>query len=142
MAPRAPGFARRMASGVYELLLLFAIVIIVTFAFLGLVGEAPGGWRRHALQAWYVLACGLYFGWFWTRGGQTLPMKVWRLRLVRQDGAAVSWPRAAHRYGLALLGFAAGGLGFFWALWDSHGQFLHDRLAGTALIEVPRSAGG
>ena len=140
MAPRAPGFARRMASGVYELLLLLAIVIVVTFPFLGVVGGATEGWRRHALQAWYVLVCGLYFGWFWTRGGQTLPMKVWRLRLVRRDGAAISWPRAMHRYLLALLGLAAAGLGFWWALWDSRGQFLHDRLAGTALVEVPRSA--
>ena len=140
MVPRAPAFARRLASGVYELLLLLAVVILLTFPFLALVGGATEGWRRHALQGWYLVACGGYFGWFWTRGGQTLPMKVWRFRLIRQDGAAVSWPRAAHRYVLALLGFAAGGLGFLWALWDPYGQFLHDRLAGTALVDVPRPA--
>jgi len=140
--PRAPAFARRMASGVYELLLLFALVVVVTFPFLAVVGEATEGWRRHALQAWYVVACAAYFGWFWTRGGQTLPMKVWRLRVVRQDGAAVSWPRALHRYVLSVLGFAAAGLGFWWALWDPYGQFLHDRLAGTALVDVPKAAKG
>ena len=140
MVPRAPGLARRLASGVYELLLLLAVVILVTFPFLAVFGAATEGWRRHLLQAWYLAACGAYFGWFWTRGGQTLPMKVWRLRLVRQDGAAVSWPRAMHRYLLAVLGLAAAGLGYWWALWDPYGQFLHDRLAGTALIDVPRAA--
>ena len=97
---------------------------------------ATEGWRRHLLQGWYLVACGAYFAWFWTRG-QTLPMKVWRIRLVRQDGAAVSWPRALHRYALAVLGLAAGALGFWWALWDPYGQFLHDRLAGTALVPAP-----
>ena len=137
MVPRAPAFARRVASGVYELLVLFAIVVLATFPFLAIVGEATQGGPRHALQAWYAIVIGAYFLWFWTRGGQTLPMKVWRLRLVRQDGARVEWPRALHRYVLSLLGFAAGGLGFFWALWDPYGPFLHDRLAGTALVEVP-----
>ena len=139
MIPRAPAFARRMASAVYDLLLLLAIAIIATFPFIAAFGEATEGWRRHALQAWYVIACGIYFGWFWTRGGQTLPMKVWRIRLVRQDGARVEWTRAVHRYAIALLGLAAGGLGFLWALWDPYGQFLHDRLAGTALVDVPKA---
>jgi uncharacterized RDD family membrane protein YckC len=129
-----------MASAVYELLLLFAVVIVVSFPFLAVLGESTEGWRRHALQAWYVVACGGYFGLFWTRSGQTLPMKVWRLRVIRQDGARVSWPRAMHRYLLSLLGLAAGGLGFLWALWDPHGQFLHDRLAGTAIVDVPAAA--
>ena len=138
MVPPAPAFARRLASGVYELLILFAIVILATFPFLAVVGDATHGGARMALQAWYVVVIGAYFGWCWTRSGQTLPMKVWRLRLVRQDGARVEWGRAIHRYVLSLLGLAAGGLGFLWALWDPHGQFLHDRLAGTALVDVPR----
>ena len=135
----AAGFARRLASGVYELLLLFALVIVASFPFLAVFGESTDGWRRHALQAWYAVAIGAYFVWSWTRSGQTLPMKVWRLRVVRAaDGATLSVPRAIHRYVLSLLSFAAAGLGFWWALWDPRGQFLHDRLAGTALISVPR----
>ena len=52
------------------------------------------------------------------------------------DGGAVSVPRALHRYALALLGFLAVGLGFLWALVDRDRQFLHDRLAGTAIVEA------
>ena len=134
--PRAPALARRLASGLYELLLLVALVFIATFPFLALFGDATQGWRRHALQAWVVVVWGAYFAWFWTHGGQTLPMKVWRLRLVREDGRAVPVPQAIHRYLIAVLGFCAAGLGFWWALWDRDRQFLHDRLAGTALVDA------
>jgi uncharacterized RDD family membrane protein YckC len=140
--PRAPGLGRRLASGLYDLLLLAALVLVATFPFLAVFGDATSGWRRHVLQLWVLAVAGAYFTWFWTHGGQTLPMKTWRLRLVRGDGAAVSIPRAMHRYLLAALGFFALGLGFFWALLDREGQFLHDRLAGTALVDAnapPRS---
>jgi uncharacterized RDD family membrane protein YckC len=135
-APRAPGIGRRLASGLYDLLLLAALVLVATFPFLAVFGDATSGWRRHVLQGWVLVLAGAYFTWFWTHGGQTLPMKTWRLRLVRGDGAAVSLPRALHRYLLAMLGFFALGLGFLWALLDREGQFLHDRLAGTALVDA------
>jgi len=55
---------------------------------------------------------------------------------VRHDGGTVGMGRAIHRYLLAVLGSAALGLGFLWALLDRDRQFLHDRLAGTALVEA------
>jgi uncharacterized RDD family membrane protein YckC len=135
-ALRAPAVARRLASGLYELLILAAIVLVATFPFLALVGDATQGWKRHLLQAWVLGVSGAYLIWFWTRGGQTLAMKTWRIRLVREDGGPVTAPRALHRYLLAILGTAALGLGFFWALFDRDRQFLHDRLAGTALVSA------
>ncbi|MEO7743117.1 MAG: RDD family protein [Usitatibacter sp.] len=132
---RAASLTRRLASGLYELLLLVALVFIATLPFSYLFGDATHGWRRHLLQAWVVIVMAAYFTWFWTRGGQTLPMKTWRFRVVRADGAPLSGARALHRYALAVLGFLALGLGFLWALVDRDGQFLHDRLAGTALVD-------
>ena len=132
----APALGRRLACAVYELLLLLALVFIATFPFLAVVGDASHGWRRHALQLWVLAVWGAYFVWFWTRGGQTLPMKTWRIRVVRGDGAPLGAARALHRYLLAVLGLAAVGLGFAYALVDRDRQFLHDRLAGTALVNV------
>ena len=134
---RVPGIARRLASALYDLLLVVALVLIATFPFLAFFGDSTHGWRRHVLQL-YVLAvtCG-YFVWFWTRGGQTLPMKTWRIRLVRADGGgAVNPGRGVHRFLIAALGTLALGLTFAWALFDRDRQFLHDRLAGTALVEA------
>ncbi len=135
-ARRVPGISRRLASGVYELLILAAVVLIATFPFLAILGDATVGWKRHLLQAWVLSVVGAYLVGFWTRGGQTLAMKTWRIRLVRDDGGAVGTARAVHRYLLAVLGTAALGLGFLWALFDRDRQFLHDRLAGTALVSA------
>ena len=133
---RAASLLRRLASGLYELLILVALVFIATLPFSYAFGDATQGWKRHLLQAWVVIVLAAYFTWFWTRSGQTLPMKTWRFRVVRADGARLTVPRALHRFALAVLGFLALGLGFLWALVDRDRQFLHDRLAGTALVDA------
>ena len=137
-APRA-GLSRRFASAFYDALLLAALLLVATLPFVLLVGDATHGWQRHLLQAWLVVVAGMYFVYFWTRGGQTLAMRTWRLRVVRSDGAAVEALRAAHRYALAVVGTAALGATFLWAFVDRERLFLHDRLAGTAVVEVPRA---
>jgi uncharacterized RDD family membrane protein YckC len=133
---RVPGIARRLGSALYDLLLVVALVLIATFPYLAIFGDSTHGWRRHALQIWVLVVTCAYFVWFWTRGGQTLPMKTWHIRLVRADGSAVTVGCGVHRFLLATLGIVALGLGFLWALVDRDRQFLHDRLAGTALIEA------
>lgn len=133
---RAPGLGRRFASALYDVLMVAALVLVATFPFLAIFGDSTAGWRRHVLQLWVIAVAGAYFTWFWTHGGQTLPMKTWKLKLVRGDGARVSVWRALHRYLLAVLGLLALGLGFLWALLDRDRQFLHDRLAGTALVDA------
>lgn len=138
---RAARLSRRLASGLYELLILLALVFIATLPFSYLFGDATHGWKRHLLQTWVLAVTAAYFTGFWTRGGQTLPMKTWRFRLVAADGGPVPFPRALRRYVLAVLGFAALGLGFLWAFVDRDRQFLHDRLSGTLLVEAPVAGG-
>ena len=50
----------------------------------------------------FVIGLG-FFGYSWTHGGQTLGMRVWRLRVRRGDGAALRWPIAGLRYAVMLL---------------------------------------
>ena len=138
-APRglpAPALFRRLASALYDLLLLTALVLVASFPFLAVVGDSTQGWRRHLLQAYILVVAGVYFVGFWTRGGQTLAMKTWRIRVVRADGGLLSRAHAVHRYVLSLLSFFALGLGFLWAFFDRDRQFLHDRLAGTAIVDA------
>jgi uncharacterized RDD family membrane protein YckC len=135
----APALARRLASAVYDLLIVLAIALVATLPFIAAFGDSTQGWRRYFLQAWIVAAIGVYFVACWARGGQTLPMKTWRIRVVRWDGARVGPWRAVHRYVLAWLSLAALGAGFLWAYFDRDGQGLHDRLAGTAIVDAPLS---
>jgi len=134
---RRASLGRRLGSSLYDLLLNVAIAMVATLPFIVLAGDATGGWKRHALQLWDIAWIGAYYVWFWTHGGQTLPMQTWRIRIVRAaDGGPVNTGRAIHRYVLAVLGFVALGLGFAWALVDRERQFLHDRLAGTAIVDA------
>ena len=133
---RVPSITRRLASGLYDLLLVVALVLIATFPFLALFGDSTHGWRRSLLQAWVLLVAASYFVGFWSHGGQTLPMKTWRIRLTRADGAKVGMMQGVNRFAFAVLGLLAAGLGFFWALWDRDKQFLHDRIAGTVLVDA------
>jgi uncharacterized RDD family membrane protein YckC len=131
---RAPGLARRFACGIYELLILAALLLVATFPFLAFVGDAASGPKRHLLQAYELAIAGAYLVGFWTHGGQTLAMKTWRIRIVSEDGGRVDLMRGIRRYVIAVPGAAAFGLGFLWALADRDRQFLHDRLAGTRLV--------
>lgn len=78
---------------------------------------------------------------FWCRGGQTLGMRAWRLRVETRGGQPLTVATAAARFAAALLSLAAFGLGFLWVLLDAHRSAWHDRLSGTRVVLLPRSPG-
>jgi uncharacterized RDD family membrane protein YckC len=121
----------------YEAILLFAVAFLGTWLFQFAAGTlAIDGWRRHMLQLFILTVFAAYFLWCWLRGGQTLAMKTWRIRLVMKDGHRRVSPRAALlRFFYALL-LVPTLVGIFWAMVDRDRQFLHDRLAGSLLIPV------
>lgn len=131
-----PSFSRRMACVFYELLILLAIWFVAGFPFVGLTQALDPVWVRPLFQTYLFALTGVYFTWFWTHGGQTLPMKTWRLRVVSAEGGALGRGVAWSRYVLAAAGALLFGVGFFWALFDRDRQFLHDRLLGTRLISM------
>ncbi|HYC49378.1 MAG TPA: RDD family protein [Burkholderiales bacterium] len=122
---------RRLASLSYEALLLGAVLFFAALP-LAMIEFALGlPHVRAAYQIYLAAVAGLYFVWQWLRGGQTLAMKTWRVRLVSRDGAPITLRQALLRYIAALLLF---GVSFLWALFDREGQFLHDRLTGTRVV--------
>lgn len=134
MSGPSVGLLRRLAAMVYDALLLLALFMVGTLAVLPLThGKAiPPG---NPIYTTYLLLIGfLFFGWFWTHGGQTVGMRAWRVRLVQANGEAVTWNKALLRFAAALLSWAVCGLGFLWALFDPEHLAWHDRLSGTRLI--------
>jgi uncharacterized RDD family membrane protein YckC len=116
-----PGLPRRLASMVYEAVLLFAVAFFAAWVFFFASGgrDASSGALRYELQL---------FLWCWLRGGQTLAMKAWRIRLVH-----LSPGKALVRLLLAFV-LVPTGISMVWALFDRDRQFLHDRVAGTRLV--------
>jgi len=135
----APGILRRLAAMTYEGTLLFGVAFVSTALFLLASGGASGleGWRHLALQVYLGAVFAGYFLWCWLRGGQTLAMKAWHIRLVAPGRESVPPGKALLRFVLAVL-LVPSGIGIVWALFDRERQFLHDRLAGTRLVSVPR----
>jgi len=138
-APLAPGLAvpgvgRRLLSMVYEALLACAVAFLAGIAFWAAAAGSLAGEARLLFQIYLFLVFGAYFVACWSRGGRTLAMQTWRMRVVRRDGASIGAGRAAWRYALAWISLLPLGAGFLWACVDSDGQFLHDRLAGTRIV--------
>lgn len=92
------------------------------------------------IALWLVcwLLTGAYATLSWRRGGQTLGMRPWRLRVVGNDGAAPSWKALLIRYAVGSLSLIAGGLGFWWAWIDRDRLTWHDRASGTRMRREPK----
>ena len=135
--PAPAKLGRRFLSLIYESLLLAALIMAAALPIVMLTSAWPHVLARVLLQAVLIAVCCFYFVWQWTRSGQTLAMKTWRLKLVTQQGGLLTPARAIVRYVLALAGTLFFGIGFLWALVDRQNLFLHDRLGGTLIATAP-----
>ena len=135
-AAGTPGIARRFACMLYDGVLLLAVGFAATSLFFyasGGLGSA--GYGRAMLQLFLLAVFAAYFLWCWLRGGQTLAMKTWRIRLIAPGHDRVPPLTALLRFALALFAVPTG-IALGWALFDPERQFLHDRIAGTRLVLV------
>jgi uncharacterized RDD family membrane protein YckC len=66
-------------------------------------------------------------------------MKTWKLSLVSNDGSRLRPLQAILRYLAAWPSILVFGTGILWALIDKDRQFLHDRIAGTRIVDTTRS---
>jgi uncharacterized RDD family membrane protein YckC len=140
------GLPRRLAAMFYDSLLLLAILMVATAAFLPLTGgEAITPTGTPALEYLYrvvlLALVVLFFGTFWTRRGQTLGMATWRLRVEREDGSLLTWGDTVVRLGASLLSWLPLGLGYLWILFDRDHRAWHDLLSRTRVVVVPKDSG-
>ena len=86
------------------------------------------------LTAWLTAVWFLYLAWCWRRGGMTVGMRAWRVRIESENGGRPGWGQCAIRFGISLLSAAAGGIGFLWSLVDRRERTWHDILSQTRLV--------
>jgi uncharacterized RDD family membrane protein YckC len=163
--PPSPGptIGRRLIAMVYETFLLLAVEMLAVALWMLVTHNRHGPLFEHGLKVWLFVVTGAYFIHAWTGSGHTLAMKTWRLRLAADGHPRVPLRSALLRYLLAwgwflpalllcaalglhgkgqmaamvVLGMAAWAMT---ALFDRERRFLHDRLAGTRLVSMPKPA--
>ena len=148
-------FFRRLLAMVYDALVAIAVgmcaamVMIVTLVVmlkngvLDLQGFAEPADLIQAsttykllIQVWVALWISGFFLWFWKRGGQTIGMRAWRLRIFSTVDEPVTWPRLLVRLVSSLCG-----LGTLLVLLDfKNKQSLQDRLANTEVLKLSKEA--
>jgi uncharacterized RDD family membrane protein YckC len=135
-ADKPPGLLRRLGAIVYDSLLLVAVLFFSTAILLPLNrGEAFQ--PDQLFYPVYLFAVSfLFFGWFWTHGGQTLGMRAWKLKVCSQNRTPISWPQALLRFTAALLSWSALGLGFIWILFNRNKCAWHDWLSNTRIVRA------
>jgi uncharacterized RDD family membrane protein YckC len=162
IASSTPTVKRRLIVMVYETFLLLAVEMLAVALYLLVTRNSQAPLAQHGLKVFLFLVTGAYFVWCWTDSGHTLAMKTWRVRLTSGGQARVPLRTAMLRYLLAWGWFlpalvacaafglhgkgevsAAIGIGIVaWGLTaflDKDRQFLHDRLAGTRLVLLPKA---
>lgn len=130
----AAGLLRRLAAIIYDALLIAALLMAAAALVIALRGGEPPPTNA----SWYSLYLAsvplIFFTLSWSRGGQTLGMRSWRLRVVSATGDRVSMRQALIRFFAAALSWVPAGAGYLWQLIDRERLCWHDRLSGTRLI--------
>jgi uncharacterized RDD family membrane protein YckC len=122
---------RRLAAVVYDGLLLVGLWMLAAAAVvipLNASVDPANGW----FQLYLLLVAWLYFAFSW-RGGHTLGMKAWHIRLVAPE-QPVGWLTTLMRFSVAIASWLVFGLGFLWSLGHPRRATWHDLASGTALV--------
>jgi len=147
---------RRLMCVAYECVLLFGVLFFFGYAFSSIVQfKGEPGPMLWAFRGFVVLVLAAYFGWSWSEGRRTLPMKTMSVTLQTRDGRPVSLARALARFvvaGAMLVAAVGAGatvhpalgllvfLPFAWTLADRDRRALYDLVCGTRLVyEAPPS---
>ncbi len=152
--PRA-GFRRRFGSWIYDCLIIIAIfmlsgyacvalfvaldyfeIISITRSGFGIDWNASHPAYRIAFNSWCIVWVCIFFVYFWSKKGQTLGMRAWRLRVQNLDGSLLSTTTAIKRLVPTLLG-----LGSLIVLVDRKNKLsLQDRLTNTEVVVLSLEA--
>ncbi|QIR15351.1 RDD family protein [Shewanella aestuarii] len=145
--PRA-GFFRRLGAMIYDLLLAVAVYMLagaIGFGFffgLTSIGLIPMAGHEHIsdalhntplykgiYQLWLLLCVAGFYALFWSKGGQTLGMRAWRLKVQHPNGQNLSFITACARVVWSLCG-----IGNIYILLNSEKLALQDKLTRSEVV--------
>jgi len=131
----------RFAALLYDAFPIIALWMAVGALALGITqGQMDPRHPPMLYQFALLSTTAVYFIFSWTRGGQTIGMRAWRLKLVSsQHSRSITITQALLRLTVAFISLTVFGLGFLWAFIDTEGHTWHDRIAKTQLVRLPKT---
>ena len=126
---------KQLLAMLYDSLLIVALLFFATAILLPFnQGEAISG----PIYSFYLLmVVFVFYSGFWHKAGQTLGMKVWKIRIINEYGYNPSWQIGFLRLTFAVLSLACLGLGYFWRLFTPYTW--HDRLSQTRVVDISKT---
>ena len=156
-----PTIFKRLLAAVYDSFLILATAFIATALTLPFTKGNISVNNNIYMSVYLLTVVYIFCGWFWTHGGQTLGMRVWKQRLVGVEGNAVNWQQSFIRFitavpawflflvGIILWvksdiaasitmipGWLITLTGFTWVLLNLKNNNWRDKLSGTHVITV------
>ena len=124
---------KQIAAMIYDSLLIIAILFISTA--IALIFNDGKAFESSPIFSFYlVLIIFIIYSWFWKKSGQTLGMRVWKIRIISELGGNPSWAICFLRLTFALLSIACFGIGYWWRLFKPYTW--HDKLSQTRIISL------
>ena len=137
---RYAGFGIRFLGSFIDgiIMQIYSLVLNMFFG-LGFLDSAGDFLETPLLIAYFVFSIGVpltYVVYFLgnSRYQATPGMMAVKIKLVRPDGAKMTYLRAFGRYLASFLSSAIMGIGYLMMLWDPENRTLHDRMADTRVI--------
>lgn len=126
---------RRLAAMLYDGLLILALWMAAT-AVVVLIRQAEVQPANPFFQLYLLSVAWLYLAISW-RAGQSVGMRAWRIRLM-SDTRPITWLQTLIRFVVAILSWAAVGLGFVWGLFHPRKATWHDLASESRLVVLPK----
>ncbi len=147
------GFWRRFAAGCVDAAVIFPVAALLTWLASTIADVRLPPSRTRGLDFWLdlllasdpalvtaggmlVAVAAVYLMVFQLAMGQTLGMRLLRMRIIDVWGERPSIARCAARTGGYLVSTATMLLGFLWVGFDAEKRGLHDWIAGTYVIKA------
>lgn len=137
---------RRAAAMLYDSLLILALLLMAGFLNLFIQFQIVGGQQLKTMTeqgynpggpffyaALLVLIYG-FFGFFWTRSGQTPGMQAWRIKVVGNNQQLITPKQSIIRFFIAIPSLALAGSGLLWALFDPQKRSWQDLGSSSRVI--------
>lgn len=141
---------RRFAAMFYDFILCIALMMVTVGLYMIIANLILGddtykamndsGQSIHdpLLSSILFITLYVFFGFFWTKNGQTLGMQVWHIRLQNKDSTSISWNQALLRFLMGTISWIALGLGHLWPLFDGEKRSWQCIFSDTELVKIPK----